>query len=82
LEIHNGRYKINYYEMKIKKFNEMHDVDFANTIADAIEQEMNTLKSKSMPYEEFIKMMKSRGADDTTTDLVLSELVDRGFSFD
>ena len=35
-----------------------------------------------MPYEEFIKMMKSRGADDTTTDLVLSELVDRGFEFD
>ena len=68
--------------MKIKKFNEMHDVDFANTIADAIEQEMNTLKSKSMPYEEFIKMMKSRGADDTTTDLVLSELVDRRFGFD
>jgi len=57
--------------MKIKKFNEMHDVDFANTIADAIEQEMNT-----------IKMMKSRGADDTTTDLVLSELVDRRFGFD
>ena len=25
--------------MKIKKFNEMYDVDFANTIADAIEQE-------------------------------------------
>jgi hypothetical protein len=35
-----------------------------------------------MPYEEFMKMMKSRGADETTTDLVLSELVNRGFSFD
>ena len=82
MEIYNRRYKINYYEMKIKKFNEMYDVDFANTIADAIEQEMDSLKAKSMPYEEFLKMMKSRGADETTTDLVLSELVNRGFSFD
>jgi hypothetical protein len=82
LEIYNRRYKINYYEMKIKKFNEMYDVDFAKTIADAVEEELNNLNAKSMPYEEFIKMMKSRGADDTTTDLVLSELVDRGFEFD
>jgi hypothetical protein len=82
LEIHNLRYKINYNEMKIKKFNEMYDVDFANTIADAVESELNDLMAKSMPYEEFMKMMKSRGADETTTDLVLSELVNRGFSFD
>lgn len=68
--------------MKIKRFNEMHDVDFANTIADAVEAELNDLMAKSMPYEEFMKMMKSRGADDTTSDLVLSELVDRGFEFD
>jgi len=68
--------------MKIKKFNEMHDVDFAKTIADAVEEELNNLNAKSMPYEEFIKMMKFRGADDMTTDLVLSELVDRGFEFD
>jgi hypothetical protein len=68
--------------MKIKKFNEMYDVDFANTIADAVESELNDLMAKSMPYEEFMKMMKSRGADETTTDLVLSELVNRGFSFD
>jgi hypothetical protein len=68
--------------MKIKRFNEMHDVDFANTIADAVEAELNDLMAKSMPYEEFMKMMKSRGADETTTDLVLSELVNRGFSFD
>ena len=82
MEIYNRGYKNNYNEMKIKKFNEMYDVDFANTIADAIEQEMDSLKAKSMPYEEFLKMMKSRGADETTTDLVLSELVNRGFSFD
>ena len=68
--------------MKIKRFNEMYDVDFANTIADAVEAELNDLMAKSMPYEEFMKMMKSRGADETTTDLVLSELVNRGFSFD
>jgi hypothetical protein len=68
--------------MKIKKFNEMYDVNFANTIADAVESELNDLMAKSMPYEEFMKMMKSRGADETTTDLVLSELVNRGFSFD
>jgi hypothetical protein len=68
--------------MKIKRFNEMYDVDFANTIADAVESELNDLMAKSMPYEEFMKMMKSRGADETTTDLVLSELVNRGFSFD
>jgi hypothetical protein len=68
--------------MKIKRFNEMHDVDFANTIADAVEAELNDLMAKSMPYEEFMKMMKSRGADETTTDLVLSDLVNRGFSFD
>jgi len=68
--------------MKIKRFNEMHDVDFANTIADAVEAELKDLMAKSMPYEEFMKMMKSRGADETTTDLVLSELVNRGFSFD
>lgn len=68
--------------MKIKRFNEMHDVDFANTIADAVEAELNDLMAKSMPYEEFMKMMKARGADDTTSDLVLSELVDRGFEFD
>ena len=67
--------------MKIKKFNEMYDVDFANTIADAVESELNDLMAKSMPYEEFMKMMKSRGADETTTDLVLSELVNRGFTF-
>jgi hypothetical protein len=60
----------------------MYDVDFANTIADAVESELNDLMAKSMPYEEFMKMMKSRGADETTTDLVLSELVNRGFSFD
>ena len=82
MEIYNRWHKNNYNEMKIKKFNEMYDVDFANTIADAIEQEMDSLKAKSMPYEEFLKMMKSRGADETTTDLVLSELVNRGFSFD
>ena len=82
MEIHNRWYKINYNEMKIKKFNEMYDVDFANTIADAVESELNDLMAKSMPYEEFMKMMKSRGADETTTDLVLSELVNRGFSFD
>ena len=68
--------------MKIKRFNEMHDVDFANTIADAVEAELKDLMAKSMPYEEFMKMMKARGADDTTSDLVLSELVDRGFKFD
>jgi len=68
--------------MKIKKFNEMYDVNFANTIADAVESELNDLMAKSMSYEEFMKMMKSRGADETTTDLVLSELVNRGFSFD
>ena len=68
--------------MKIKRFNEMYDVDFANTIADAVEAELNDLMAKSIPYEEFVKMMKSRGADETTTDLVLSELVNRGFSFD
>jgi hypothetical protein len=68
--------------MKIKRFNEMHDVDFANTIADAVEAELNDLMAKSMPYEDFMKMMKARGADDTTSDLVLSELVDRGFEFD
>jgi hypothetical protein len=82
LEIHNRWYKNKYNEMKIKRFNEMHDVDFANTIADAVEAELNDLMAKSMPYEEFMKMMKSRGADETTTDLVLSELVNRGFSFD
>ena len=60
----------------------MYDVNFANTIADAVESELNDLMAKSMPYEEFMKMMKSRGADETTTDLVLSELVNRGFSFD
>ncbi len=68
--------------MKIKRFNEMYDVDFAKTIADAVEEELNDLMDKSISYEEFMKMMKSRGADETTTDLVLSELVNRGFSFD
>jgi hypothetical protein len=82
LEIHNRGYKNKYNEMKIKRFNEMHDVDFAKTIADAVEAELNDQMAKSMPYEEFIKMMKERGADDTTSDLVLSELVDRGFEFD
>jgi hypothetical protein len=47
--------------MKIKRFNEMYDVDFAKTIADAVESELNDLMAKSMPYEEFMKMMKSRG---------------------
>ncbi len=82
MEIHNRWYKNKYNKMKIKRFNEMYDVDFANTIADAVESELNDLMAKSMPYEEFMKMMKSRGADETTTDLVLSELVNRGFSFD
>ena len=35
--------------MKIKKFNEMYDVDFAKTIADAVEEELNNLNAKSMP---------------------------------
>ena len=84
MEIHNRRYKINYNEMKIKRFNEMADFDLANNIAEDLLPKLQQKRSDGeiITPEYFEKFMSENGGDLSMSDAVMSSLVDMGFDFD